>query len=91
MDRNESEYPISNDIYNLIAILTSKLEAVEAYQVYAEDMEGEEAAALQRIEADDRAHIDTLINLIENHVRDRGLRPGGGGGGGGRSGGGSGR
>ena len=32
MDERDMEYPISNDIYNLLAVLTSKLEAVEAYQ-----------------------------------------------------------
>jgi hypothetical protein len=84
MDRNESEYPVSNDIYNMIMMLASKLEAVDVYQEYAQDMEGSDAECLRRIEADDRQHIELLIDQIENAIRERGLRPGGRRGGGSR-------
>lgn len=77
MDRDESEYPVRNDIYNLIMMLASKLEAIEVYQEYAQDMEDGEAAVLRRIEADDRQHVELLIDQIEKSVRDHGLRPGG--------------
>ena len=77
MDRNESEYPVSNDIYNMIMMLASKLEAVDVYQEYAQDMDGKDAEVLRRIEADDRQHIELLIDQIEAAIGERGLRPGG--------------
>jgi hypothetical protein len=66
-------------------MLASKLEAIDVYQEYAQDMEDGEAEVLRRIEADDRQHVELLIDQIEASVRKNGLRPGGSrGGGGGR-------
>ena len=72
---DEIEYPVSNESYNLLSILTSKLEALAAYETYAEDLEGDALELLQQIEADDRRHIELLIPLVEGHIKTNGLRP----------------
>ena len=61
---HEIESPVDNQTYNLLQILTSKLEAVEAYQVYEEDMSGEAAKAIEEIARDDQRHVDRLVKLL---------------------------
>ena len=61
---NEYDSPIDNQTYNLLQILTSKLEAVEAYNIYDEDMEGEVAELMNRIADDDRRHVSELAKQL---------------------------
>ncbi len=61
---NEYDSPIDNQTYNLLQILTSKLEAVEAYNIYEEDMEGEAAQLVSRIAEDDRRHVSELAKSL---------------------------
>lgn len=61
---NEYDSPIDNQTYNLLQILTSKLEAVEAYNIYEEDMEGEAAQLVNRIAEDDRRHVAELASML---------------------------
>ena len=61
---NEYDSPIDNQTYNLLQILTSKLEAVEAYNIYDEDMEGDAAELVNRIAADDRRHVAELAKQL---------------------------
>jgi len=61
---NEYDSPIDNQTYNLLQILTSKLEAVEAYNIYEEDMEGEAAQLVSRIAEDDRRHVADLPRAL---------------------------
>jgi rubrerythrin len=56
--------PVDNQTYNLLQVLVSKLEAVEAYSVYEEDMSGEAAKVLQQIAEDDRRHVDQLLGVL---------------------------
>lgn len=61
---NEYDSPIDNQTYNLLQILTSKLEAVEAYTIYEEDLEGEAAQLVNQIAEDDRRHVASLVSLL---------------------------
>lgn len=61
---NEYDSPVDNQTYNLLQILTSKLEAVEAYNIYEEDMDGDAAALMNRIAADDRRHVADLAAAL---------------------------
>lgn len=61
---NEYDSPVDNQTYNLLQILTSKLEAVEAYNIYDEDMEGEAAQLVNRIAEDDRRHVAELAKML---------------------------
>lgn len=61
---NEYDSPVDNQTYNLLQILTSKLEAVEAYNIYEEDMEGEAAQLVNRIAEDDRRHVAELVKML---------------------------
>ncbi len=69
------DYPVSNEVYNLLSMLTNKLQALEAYDKYGKDMDSAGRDALKRITADDRAHIELLIDALEAQIKQNGMRP----------------
>ena len=70
-----SDNVVSDSTYNLLAILLSKLEGLEAYDTYLEDMDdGEERNAIEQIRRDDERHAELLRSTIEKLVREKGLR-----------------
>jgi hypothetical protein len=60
----QDKSPVDNQTYNLLQILTSKLEAVEAYGIYEEDLDEQATTVLQEIAADDRRHVGMLLRLL---------------------------
>ncbi len=42
MGQGQGQFPLSNAEYNLIAILHNKLQAIEAYQKYMRDVQGDQ-------------------------------------------------
>ena len=60
----DHSHPVDNQTYNLLQILTSKLEAVEAYEIYEEDLDEQAASVLQEIAQDDRRHVSMLLKLL---------------------------
>ena len=65
---------LSNRTYNLLAILLSKLEGLEAYDTYAEDMQDEDMKILDQIRRDDERHANLLRDAVEKMVKEGGLR-----------------
>ncbi len=65
---------LSNRTYDLLAILLSKLEGLEAYEIYMEDLEGEDRQLVEQIRRDDERHVQMLREKIEQMVREGGLR-----------------
>ena len=66
---------VSDQTYNLLAILLSKLEGLEAYDTYMEDMkEGEDRKIIEQIRRDDERHAQLLREHIEHLVKEKGLR-----------------
>lgn len=57
-------HPVDDQTYNLLQILTNKLEAVEAYEIYQEDLSGEAAQIVEQIASDDRQHAERLVKLL---------------------------
>ena len=59
--------PVDDVTYDLLQALTSKLEAIEAYQMYADD--GSESAALfERLAADERRHAEDLLDALRGRL-----------------------
>lgn len=69
------EYPVSNEVYNLLSMLTNKLQALEAYDHYGKDMDSAGSDAVKRIATDDRAHVELLIDQLEAQIKQHGMRP----------------
>jgi rubrerythrin len=57
--------PVDDATYNLLQALTSKLEAIEAYELYAE--QDEEGVFSEMIE-DERQHAERLLQALRRRL-----------------------
>ena len=64
--------PISNEAYNVLSALQSKLEGLEAYRKYAQDG----GQIWPQLSQQDNQAVQTLVQELERLVRDGKLRPG---------------
>jgi rubrerythrin len=59
--------PVDDVTYDLLQALTSKLEAIEAYRMYADD--GSETSPLfERMAADERKHAELLLEALRERL-----------------------
>ena len=58
--------PVDDATYDLLQALPSKLEAIEAYEMYAED-EGVRDL-FERLGRDERAHADALLEALRERL-----------------------
>ena len=65
---------LSDSTYNLLAVLLSKLEGLEAYDTYLDDMEGDGRQIIEQIRRDDERHAQLLRETIEKMVQKNGLK-----------------
>lgn len=65
---------LSDNTYNLLAILLSKLEGLEAYDTYLEDAGSDSKKLIEQIARDDEKHAEMLRAAIEKMVREGGLK-----------------
>ena len=65
--------PISNEAYNIISALHSKLEGLEAYRKYAQDGSNE---IWQRLAQQDSEAVHTLVQELERLVQEGRFRVG---------------
>jgi len=65
---------ISNPTYNLLAILLTKLEGLEAYDTYLEDMDQDDKKIIEQIRRDDERHAQLLRETIEKRIQQNGLK-----------------
>jgi hypothetical protein len=68
--RSTASSPVDNETYDLLQTLTSKLEALEAYQKYEQDTQGDAKAALQEMAQSDRQHAERLMGLLRDRLGD---------------------
>jgi rubrerythrin len=60
------ESPVDDFTYDLLQALTSKLEAIEAYNMYAEDEEG--TNLFQELAREDREHAERLLEALRQRL-----------------------
>jgi signal transduction histidine kinase len=72
MNRQSIGSPISNEAYNVITALQSKLEGLEAYRKYAESSGN--ASLWQQLAQYDTQAVERLVQELENLVRGDRLR-----------------
>ncbi|MDQ5823451.1 MAG: hypothetical protein M3441_04460 [Chloroflexota bacterium] len=65
---------LSDNTYNLLAILLSKLEGLEAYDTYLQDADDDSRKIIEQIARDDERHAELLRSAVEKMVRDGGLK-----------------
>ena len=59
------EYPVDDATYNLLQALTSKLEAIEAYEQYASD---DTDGLFERLIEDERRHASELLDALKRRL-----------------------
>jgi hypothetical protein len=68
--RNSAESPVSNVTYDLMQALTSKLEAIEAYEMYRQDAQGGDVGRLfDDLLNEDRRQAERLLAALRNELR----------------------
>lgn len=65
---------LSDNTYNLLAILLSKLEGLEAYDTYLQDADGDSRKVIEQIARDDERHAELLRSAVEKMVKEGGLK-----------------
>jgi rubrerythrin len=63
---SRAQSPVDDATYDLLQALTSKLEAIEAYQMYAED-EGV-SDLFERLGRDEMEHAESLLEALRNRL-----------------------
>ncbi len=64
-----SQSPVSNVTYNVMQALTSKLEAIEAYQKYSEDADGRTRQLFEELLDEDRRQAERLLEALREELR----------------------
>jgi hypothetical protein len=65
--RTPAESPVDDATYNLLQTLTSKLEALDAYQVYAADG-GADAQLFEEMARTDYEHAEKLLVALKGKL-----------------------
>ena len=61
--------PVSDVTYDLMQALTSKLEAIEAYELYREDADGDVRQLFDDLLIEDRRQAERLLEALRNELR----------------------
>jgi rubrerythrin len=67
-DRTVPDSPVSDVTYDLMQALTSKLEAIEAYEMYREDAHGYVRQLFEDMLDDDRRHAERLLDALRTEL-----------------------
>jgi hypothetical protein len=65
LDGEWIQSPVDDATYNLLMALTSKLEAIDVYQAYAEDGHAE---LWRELATDERQHAERLFNELKQRL-----------------------
>jgi rubrerythrin len=60
--------PVDDATYNLLQALTSKLEAIEAYEMYAEQ---DDEGVFRELLEDERRHAERLLEAVRKRIGGR--------------------
>lgn len=63
-----TDSPVDDATYNILQALTSKLEAIEAYEMYAEQ---DEDGIFEELIQDERRHAERLYEALRQRIGNR--------------------
>ncbi len=61
--------PVDNNTYNLLKVLTSKLEALQAYATYERDADERSRGILQELTESDRRSVERVMETLRETLR----------------------
>jgi hypothetical protein len=62
------EYPVDDGTYNLMVTLTEKLQALQAYEQYAEDVDGPEQELYHELIEEDTRHAQRIYEVLRERM-----------------------
>ena len=68
MERTVAHSPVSDITYDLMQALTSKLEAIEAYELYREDADGDIRELFDDLLVEDRRQAERLLEALRSQL-----------------------
>jgi hypothetical protein len=68
IDRTVAHSPVNDVTYDLMQALTSKLEAIEAYELYREDADGTVRQLFDDLLEEDRRQAERLLDALRNEL-----------------------
>jgi rubrerythrin len=63
------QFPVDDATYDLMVTLTEKLQAIETYQKYSQDVNGRERELYQRLIEDDSRHAREILEVLRERLR----------------------
>lgn len=60
--------PVDDQLYDLLQVLTSKCEAIEAYAKYEEDASSDVKQLFQELARDDTKHAERLLETLRTRL-----------------------
>ena len=60
--------PVDDALYDLLQVLVSKCEAIEAYAKYEQDADGEAKQLFQELARDDVRHAERLLQTLRTKL-----------------------
>ena len=60
-----ADSPVDDATYNLLQALTSKLEAIEAYDMYSQQ---DDTGLFNELATDERRHADRLLSALKQRI-----------------------
>ena len=70
MERGTStQFPVDDATYDLMVTLTEKLQAIETYQKYIQDVSGREQELYRKLIDEDSRHAEEIMQVLKEHLR----------------------
>jgi hypothetical protein len=61
-------FPVDNGTYDLLVTLTQKLQALESYGKYAQDVSGREQQLYQQLIDEDTRHAEQIYEVLRERI-----------------------
>jgi rubrerythrin len=68
-EKSVGQSPVDDATYNLMQALTSKLEAIEAYETYRQDGDDTDRQLFDDLLRDERQHAERLLGALRTRMR----------------------
>ena len=66
---SQGHSPVENNTYNLLQVLTSKLEALQAYATYERDADERSRSIFKELTQQDQQAVDRLMEALREAMR----------------------
>lgn len=65
----QGQYPVDNNTYNLMQVIVSKLESIEAYNKYMKDASGQTRGIFEELVRQDTQAVHKLMDALKQGMR----------------------